>query len=673
MSLPIPGLDVAVSSQSSGNQPGGPLSWVFTEEDASALLENMVTSERVVIDLENTGLNEHATAHTRTTGGVAARVVLASLTLPQTDGQGNWDGAEPTTWVVPMSHPQSPWLGSWRGLLTQIAATIVNHRLPVENANMKYDARWIFAHTGVDLTGRITWDTMVSSHLLDENSSAKLKERVPVVFGVERWDDVDLSYPGAAEETDLWQLGEYAARDTYWTWRLVLHHRRQMFLDGEEPPVSDEDVERARLGSLASWVSMPMVNSLARVEQNGIKLDVEWTRQELDQNRQTATAALDRMADSYNMDRKSASTAATSHWFQEFTRRATEAGTLTVASMTKAGNPQWTKSVLSKQANEGSEVARLILEQRNAEKRSQFLSSWLDNVTPDGRIHANYSPGMLVTGRTSSSGPNMQQVTKKLRPAFVPSEGCYLVDFDYSQIELRVMAFIARELRMIEAFQRGDDLHRLFAARLTGHDPEDVNAEERQKAKAGNFGLVFGLGDYGFREYAEEAYGVSMHMEEASRVYETFFEMWPAIREHHARTIFRAQKTGQIMSPLGRVRRLPDIWDANPKKAKHAENAALNAPVQSMASDLLQMAAADIQGLLPTSLNPLPVRIVGTVHDSLVIEVSRDDWQTQVRNVKWRMTNIVTVLDKLGVHFDVPLDVEAAVGTRWGWHDVAEM
>src|SRR5699024_1263927 len=138
----------------------------------------------------------------------------------------------------------------------------------------------------------------------------------------------------------------------------------------------------------------------------------------------------------------------------------------------------WSKEVLEKQARHGSDIAEVLLTYRNATKRLEYLRSWLDLATRESRIHTNYNAGSVVTGRLSSSGPNMQQVTKALKPAFVPSPGHYLVDLDYSQIELRVAAFISRAAPMLEAFRTGQDLHRLIAARINGKSPEEVTAKE---------------------------------------------------------------------------------------------------------------------------------------------------------------------------------------------------
>lgn len=663
-------------TQNDGNSTG-PLSWVLNEDDFAALLEAIATSEHMIIDLETTGLREKAYTKGPMNGGVAARVALAAITLPQRssmDLEEPWDGSDPTTYVVPLSHPKSPFVGVWRRQLARILQQAIDFSRPISNQHMKFDAKWIYATTGVDVSDFISWDTQIGAHLLDETQSTSLKEIAPRHFGIDRWDDVDLTYPGAAEEVDLFQLGEYAARDTYWTWKEMLYQKRLMFLDNPEGhhPEDREETENARLGKLAVWVAMPMVNSLTKIEQNGFRLDVPWVEEHLESDRKVAKESLDAMAERYGMDRKGASLHATSTWFKEFTQRAVERDELQIMSMTGSGNPQWSKGVLNRNVRYGSEVAKLILDGRQASKRAEYLHSWLQHVSTDGFIHTTYWPGRVVTGRLSSEAPNMQQVTRSLKPAFIARDGHYVVELDYSQIELRVAAHIANEQNMIEAFKNGDDLHRLFAARISGKNPEDVEPDERQRAKAGNFGLLYMMSAYGFMYYAEDAYGVVLTENEAVETHAKFFQMWPGIKTWHQSSIGKIHRDGQITSPLGRVRRLPGVWDANPKMVSYAERAGINAPVQGMASDFMQTAAASIQGYTPGSLAIPRQRLVGTVHDSIIGEVPIDSWQDTVGEMQERMVNLTSTLKKMGVDFKVPLVADATVGTRWGTGDVSK-
>lgn len=640
--------------------------WVLTDDDFSELLLAIERCSEVVVDLETTGLDEYATFGGPTNGGYPARIALASLTLPQEDEEGT----EPTTWVLPLSHPDSPWLGSWRRTLGLAAEKIKASARPVVNQHVKFDAKWIYAHTGVDLSALIVWDTQVSSHLLDETESTRLKERVPATFGVERWDDFDLSKPGAAERVPMFDLGAYAARDTYWTWRLYELHIWLMNISEPEQPDDPDATELARIGRLADYVAMPTVRSLTAVEQRGMLLDIDWVREHLAECRDTSRALTDKLATRYGLDPATASFAPTSKWFLAWTEAALAAGDLVIGGLTATGRAQWDKAVLVRQSRAGRDVATDLLELRSAVKRAEYLASWLDLVSPGGTIHATYHAGRVVTGRLSSSEPNMQQVTKVLKPAFIPRPGNVIAELDFSQIELRVAAFISRCEPMLEAFRQGHDLHRLLGARLTGKAPEDVTPEERQKAKAANFGLLYQMSPGGFQSYAETAYGVAMTQDEAAAVHQAFYDMWDGIGAWHLRSIKKARMTGRVVSPIGRVRRLPDINSHNDRLVGWSERSAVNSPVQGFASDLMQLAAAWIGGFVPGHAPVWDAEIVATVHDSIVIEAPADRWEPIVRQCMDRMVNVGELLPALDCHLDVPLAVEAKVGTRWGLADI---
>jgi DNA polymerase-1 len=643
--------------------------WVLTDDDLSELQLAIKSCTVVVVDLETMGLDPYATFGGATNGGYPARVVLASFTLPREDEEGE----EPTTWVLPLSHPDSPWLGSWRRTLGRVAEQIAASARPVVNANVKFDAKWIYAHTQIDLSALIVWDTQISSHLLDETESTRLKERVPATFGVQRWDDFDLSKPGAAERVPMFDLGVYAARDTAWTHRLYELHIWLMNISEPEEPDDPDALELARIGRLADYVAMPTVRSLTAIEQRGFRLDVEWVREHLAECQDTSRTLIDKLSTRYGMDPATASFAPTSKWFLAWTEAALAAGDLIVGGLTATGRPQWDKAVLVRQSRAGSDVATDLLEMRGAIKRAEYLTSWLGQVTPAGKIHATYHAGRVITGRLSSSDPNMQQVTKSLKPAFVPRAGNVIAELDFSQIELRVAAFISRCGPMLEAFRQGHDLHRLLGARLTGKAPEDVTPEERQKAKAANFGLLYQMSPGGFQSYAETAYGVAMTQDEAAAVHQAFYDMWDGIGAWHLRSIKKARMTGRVVSPIGRVRRLPDINSYNDRLVGWSERSAVNSPVQGFASDLMQLAAAWIGGFAPGHAPVWDAEIVATVHDSIVIEAPADRWEPIVRQCMDRMVRVGELLTGLDCHLDVPLAVEAKVGTRWGLSDVGSL
>lgn len=646
----------------------GPVTWVMTKADLAFFWEAIRDAEVVVFDHETTGLFEYATTGGPVNGGIAARVPITSFTLPR-PGQDEHDDA--TTWLLPLSHPESPWLGQWRRVLRATGQRILKAGHPLVAHNGKFDLRYTYGTTGCDLSTLPIWDTMVSSRLLDTTEGAKLKPTAARTFGIGRWDDFDLSYPGAAEEVPLFQLGDYAARDTYWTWRLWLAHRERMFLRGPEEPDDPEEIREARLGQVATHVAMPTLANMAAVEERGFMLDLDWVHEALDRETARAADLLAQMEARYRVE-GTPSTAPTSKWFGDWTSAAVECGDLEVQSMTKTGKPQWSKAVLKRQAHAGSDTAQLVLDQRAASKLAEFLRSWLVCAAPDGAVHASYNIGRVSTGRLSCENPNIQQVTKALKPAFIPRPGHVLIDFDYSQVEMRVAAFVSRCEPMIAAFQRGDDLHRMLAAEITGLPPEQITTAQRKSAKAGNFGLLYGMAAGGFRSYAEAAYDVALTMDEAQSTVDAFYGLWEGVAEWHRRAIAKARREGYAVSPIGRIQELPDLYSDNPKMVSHAERNAINTPVQGFASDLMQMASASIQGRLNGWAGIPGVHIVATVHDSIVAEVEEDGWQDTRDRILERMTNVNPLLAPLGVTMDVPIAAEAEAGTRWGLGDLDE-
>ena len=675
----------ARKSAQGSHTPCGPITWVWGKENLKDLVKAIHASQKVVMDLETTGLDEYAEADGDTNGGYPARIVLASLTLPNAAraaaGAYDWrtfDGEQPMTYLVPLSHPASPLLGAWRKVMAIIGREINRSGKPFVNANIKFDARWVFAQAGVDLSDRIEWDTTVSSQLVDTEARTRLKIRAARDFGIEEWDDFDLGTPGAAEQVDLIQLGEYAARDTYYTWKIEEEHRDQMFLTGDEEPFDSDDIQMARLGKVATYVAMPTVKTLTKVEQRGFLLDVDWVRAKIEEMDALRLKACEDILGLYGTApapapaKDGVTTAATSKWFQGFVAQAIEAGDLRVTARTDSGNAQWNKAVLIAQQRQGSPAADALLRHRDATKTLEFLRSWLELRDPNNVIHATYNVGFVRTGRLSCASPNLQQCASSLKPAFIPRPGHVLLDLDYSQVELRVAAFISRSQPMIEAFQRGDDLHRLLAAKIAGKAPEDVTSLERKRAKAGNFGLLYGMSPGGFQSYAATAYDVSLTLAEAQAVHSAFFEMWDGMRQWHERAKRRAYERGYVTSPIGRTQWLSDLYSKSSFKSSHAERNALNSPVQGFGSDLMQMAAASIMGTLPGY--PLPevggAHVVATVHDEICIEVPEDRWQEILVECKRRMEDVNTFLRPLDCQMDVPIVAGPSAGTRWGVHDL---
>lgn len=410
-----------------------PLNWqlVDSHDALETLLDRIDSATLVTLDLETTGLREYQ-PHISPPRWVPPRIVVTSLTLEDSDGS-------PTTFVIPESHPAG-WFaqnGMAEYPIHRLAQHLAQTRSLLIGQNIKFDVRWIAARTGIDLSAQMYWDTALAAKLLDENESASLKTAVPKIFGVEAWDDnIDFSKPGAAESIPIEQLAEYAARDTHWTflwwrwqsWLMGVPTRR-----GEEisPPELPDDYENYRLGKVMLSVSMRAARTLARMEITGIRLDLDKTQTALKASTEEFNSCLAEISTRFPDEVETygkASIAATSKFFKAIAERQVQSDAWTVLALTPGGVPQWNAFTLKENTklNPRDPLAATILQARNAKKQSEFLDSWLQKVSVAGRIHANYNQLSVVTGRLSSSDPNMQQCLRGDVEVLTPVGWCRL-------------------------------------------------------------------------------------------------------------------------------------------------------------------------------------------------------------------------------------------------------
>lgn len=664
---------------------------VLQAHEIAPLLERIARQNGpIILDLETTGLNEH---------WVAARVVTMALTLPELNDDGD-ELSYPETYIIGLSHPDAPLHTDWRIHLKVITRAIFKSGMPIIGQNIRFDVRWLTAHTGIDLTPLIIADTGMGSHLLDENQTASLKPRCMAEFGIESWIDFDWSVLEAegraeakrrgilyeqlekllAERVDYFTMAIYNARDTYWTWRLHQLHEQEMgLLEGwRDELLADggrEAIEALRLGDYYQKVSVPAIKTLTALEQQGLKIDREWITNRLTELAVITTEQRQVMLDLLHeaevwngltddqeqaLNTNAESFQPTALWFKAWAEVMCDYGYLRVLSLTPEGVPSWTKSVLKRLDRMGMPAATALGAWRKADKESQFLRSWLELVDKNDRLHASYNYYKVVTGRLSSENPNAQQIPRGAKNAFIASPGFLLVTADYSQIEMRVAAHIAQCEPMIEAFNDDQDLHRLMAATIAGVSPELVDAVMRQQAKAANFGFLFGMGASKFVTYAADSYDVDFTEEEAEQFREAFFTTWVGMQEWHNKQRKLARDYGYVKSPLGRMRRLPDVHSRSEFYRSRAERQAINSPVQGMASDMTLIATSKIRR------NFGIVRPVALIHDAILCEVPEGQAQQLAWDIKNTMEGIHLDLARLGCDFKVPLKADVAVGSSWG-------
>ena len=583
-----------------------------------------------------------------------SRLVSGSFTTPE------------ATFVVPLSHPEGPWSNNWRKLITNVCKAMhQNERLKWVAHNAKYEATWMFWMTGYTLEDKMWWDTMMSSYTLDENETHNLKDVAVRELGVEPWADVDLRN---SEKVPWDSLALYNARDTDYCYRVRDVHKERL----ENEP---------RLARLFHFLSMPIIRTLTRIERTGMALDqtkVSERKVRAEQVVEDGTDDLMHLARELGLDLDEYPTVSfgtTNKFFKAFM----EASGLPVVSYTDTGNPSWDQFNLEHLVREGHEVASKVLEVRRASSKiSKFFVPWTNNLASDGRIHATFNPMRVddkwsatkgtKTGRLSSSNVNMQQVARDEKECFGGESGWLEVELDYSQIELRILAWLSNSKQPLKAYRNNEDLHTLMAARVLSVSPSEVDGEGRQKGKAGNFGFSYGMGEATYIDYAYKNYNVRVDMEEARKTRKEFFNFWDGLDRYHHRQGVLAFKYGYVRNPIGRKRRLPEVYSSQNHLVGQAERRAINSPTQSFASDLMCLALIEID----RTLDPKLFRLVGTVHDSLLAQVRPEAADTLVPRAAAIMLD-PGVKKKFGVSVEVPLAVDAKIAYHWNSADARTM
>ncbi|WP_060507840.1 DNA polymerase I [Pseudomonas sp. NBRC 111124] len=328
-----------------------------------------------------------------------------------------------------------------------------------------------------------------------------------------------------------------------------------------------------------------------------------------------------------------------------------------VLSKTAKGQPSTAEAVLDELAEQGYPLPEVLMQYRSLSKlKSTYTDKLPGQINPrTGRIHTSYQQAVAATGRLSSSDPNLQNIPirtaegRRIRQAFVASPGYKLLAADYSQIELRIMAHLAKDEGLLHAFRNDLDVHRATAAEVFNVALEDVTTDQRRSAKAINFGLIYGMSAFGLAKQ------IGVDRKQSQDYIDRYFARYPGVLAYMERTRAQAAEQGFVETLFGRRLYLPDINAKNPALRKGAERTAINAPMQGTAADIIKRAMVNVDNWL--SASGLDARVILQVHDELVLEV-REDLVDQVKDeIRTHMSN--------AAQLDVPLVVEAGVGSNW--------
>jgi len=592
---------------------------ILDDETLEKWLEILDHASLVAIDTETTSIDPHQ-----------ARLIGLSFCVEP--GQATY---------LPLGHdyPGAPDQLPYQQTIERLRPLLENPAKKKTGQNLKYDIEVLQRH-GIDPQG-ITDDIMLMSYILEAgNARHDMDTLAKRHLGRDTVKFSDVAGTGRNQLTfnqvNIEQATRYAAQDADLTLQL---HRT----------LAQELAKNQALSSVYLDIEMPLLKALVRTENHGVKIDAD----RLHQQSAEITARLTELEKTAHALAGQAFSIASPKQIQEILY---DKLGLPVLRKTPKGQPSTAENVLQELA-ENYELPALIMEHRGLAKlKGTYTDRLPELINPgSGRIHTSYHQAVASTGRLSSSDPNLQNIPirseegRKIREAFIPEPGCVLVAADYSQIELRIMAHLSQDPGLIEAFNQGVDIHRATAAEVFGIQPVEVDSEQRRRAKAINFGLIYGMSPYGL------ARQLKIDLPEARRYINIYFERYPGVRQYMDNTRQSARQQGFVETLFGRRLNLPEINSKKGTLRQYAERTAINAPVQGTAADLIKLAMLAIDRRLIADNSSS--KIILQVHDELVFEVEKDQVDAMVEIAK----NLMCTVAKL----KVPLIVDIGIGYNW--------
>ena len=570
---------------------------------------------------------------TETTSVDAQQARLVGISFAVAEGEAAYVPLAHSYMGVPEQLHEKKVLDALRPLLENPAISKVCQ-------NGKYDIN-VLARYGIAVQG-VRFDTMLESYVLNSTATRhnmdslaqRYLNRSTILFE-------EVAGKGAKQLTfdqvDLSVAGPYAAEDAEIT--LCLHNR--LIKELEEIP--------ALLDVLAN-IEMPLLPVLARIERCGALVDAHLL----------GLQSLELAEKLTELERKTFEIAGEAFNLASPKQLGVvlyEKLGLPVLAKTAKGQPSTAEAVLSELAEQGHELPVLLMEYRSLSKlKSTYTDRLPEQINPlTGRIHTSYHQAVTATGRLSSSDPNLQNIPirtaegRRIRQAFIAPPGYKLLAADYSQIELRIMAHLAQDPGLLDAFRNDRDVHKATASEVFGVELKDVTTDQRRSAKAINFGLIYGMSAHGLAKQ------IGCDRSQAQIYMDRYFARYPGVLDYMERTRKQASEQGYVETLFGRRLYLPDINAKNAAIRKGAERTAINAPMQGSAADIIKRAMITVDNWLVES--GLDARVILQVHDELVLEVRED----QVDALRAGLLPLMSA----GAALDVPLLVEAGVGDNW--------
>ena len=578
-------------------------------------LKKITTAKLTCIDTETTSLD-------------ALQAQLVGISLSVKAGEACY---------IPVAHRtgEEQLERSW--VLEQLKPWLENPAAKKVGQNLKYDIH-IFANYQIRVQG-VEHDTLLESYVLESHLSHSMDSLAQRHLGIKTIQYEEVCGKGVHQigfdQVDLKTATEYAAEDADITLRL----HEFLWPQIEKMP---------GLRYVYEQIEMPAMRVLGIMERNGITIDsarLARQGQEVGKKLLSLEKEIHQLAGQpFNIQSPKQIGEILFGQLQ-----------LPVVKKTPAGAPSTDEEVLQKLAEDFPLPARILDYRSLAKLMSTYIEKLPRMINPKtGRVHTNYAQAVAVTGRLASNDPNLQNIPvrteegRRIREAFVPAKGYRLVSADYSQIELRIMAHIAEDENLLAAFRAGKDIHQATAAEIFAVPLDQVSSEQRRYAKVINFGLIYGMSAYGL------ASNLKIERAAAQKYIATYFERYPGVAQYMERTREEARANGYVETVFGRRLWLPDI-KANGPRRQGAERAAINAPMQGTAADLIKLAMVAVQNWLERE--KLKTKMLLQVHDELVFEAPPDE----LEHLKSSLPNLMGSIAKL----KVPLIVSIGVGDNW--------
>ena len=590
---------------------------VLSQDAWDRLLQRLNTEKRFAFDTETTSLDYRV-----------AQIVGFSVAFDAQDA-----------YYVPLAHDYegAPQQLNRDLVLAQIKPVLEDASVQKIGHHLKYDAHVLENH-GIELRGWY-FDTMLASYVLNSVATRHGMDDVARLYLSHLTTTFEqLAGKGAKQKTfnqiEIAAAAHYAAEDAHVTYRLY--------------EVLDAKLrQHPELLNILHNVEMPVARVLTMMEENGIELNLEF----LDQ---LGAEFAKTMQDLENRITELAGEAFNVSSPKQVGEVLFEKLGLKGGKKTATGQYSTSESVLEKLEHP---IAGLILEYRGLSKlKSTYTDGLLKQANNDTRrVHTSYHQALTATGRLSSTDPNLQNIPvredigRQIRKAFVAPKGRVLLAADYSQIELRLMAHFSQDEALVDAFKHGQDVHRRTAAEVLGIPLEEVSSNQRRQAKAVNFGLLYGMSEFGLTRQ------LGFSREESRSYIGKYFQRYPGVLEYMERTRAQAKEKGYVETLDGRRLYLPDIKSSNAARRAGAERAAINAPMQGTAADIIKRAMIAVDAWLEKE-KPR-VKMIMQVHDELVFEVHKDDLEKVSQKIHELMESSMTL--------DVPLLVEVGSGENW--------